>query len=239
LLMSPDANGDRPDPDALLNSVEAEERSRTRGRLKVFLGYAAGVGKTFAMLQQGHWRQAEGTDVVVGYAETHGRAETDVLLEGLEVLPRRCVDYHGATLSDFDLDAVLRRRPEMVLVDELAHTNAPGGRHPKRCQDVEELLAAGIDVYATLNIQHLESLNDAVAQITGIVVRETIPDHILDAADEIELVDLPPDDLLQRLREGRVYIPEQATRALERFFRKGNLTALRGNGSTPHGQPGG
>lgn len=217
----------RPDPDRLLSRVAAEEQAQSRGRLKVFLGYAAGVGKTFGMLEQAHWRKAEGIDVVVGYAETHGRAETDALLEGLEVLPRRTVVYHGATLSDLDLDAVLRRRPRLVLVDELAHTNAPGGRHQKRCQDVEEILAAGIDVYTTLNIQHIESLNDAVAQITGVVVRETVPDHLLDDAHEIELVDLPPEDLLQRLREGLVYIPEQAAQALKRFFRKGNLTALR------------
>lgn len=217
----------RPDPDLLLDQIRAEEASRGRGRLKVFLGYAAGVGKTFAMLQQGHWRQAEGLDVVVGYAETHGRAETDALLDGLEVLPRRSAEYQGAVLTDLDLDAVLQRHPQLVLVDELAHTNAPGGRHEKRFQDIEEILAAGIDVYTTLNIQHLESLNDTVAQITGIVVRETVPDHMLDSADDIDLVDLPPDDLLQRLREGRVYVPEQASRALERFFRKGNLTALR------------
>lgn len=223
----PDGTADRPDPDELLSRVQAEEQARERGRLKVFLGYAPGVGKTFMMLQQGHWRQAEGLDVVVGYAETHGRAATDALLEGLEVAPRRTVEYHGTTLADLDLDAVLQRRPQLVLVDELAHTNAPGGRHAKRCQDIEELLAAGIDVYTTVNIQHLESLNDAVAQITGIKVRETIPDHLLDTASEIELVDLPPDDLLQRLREGRIYIPEQAARAIERFFRKGNLTALR------------
>lgn len=217
----------RPDPDRLLDRLADEEPSARRGRLKVFLGYAAGVGKTFAMLQQGHWRQTEGLDVVVGYAETHGRADTEALLEGLEVLPRRAADYQGTALTDLDLDAVLARRPQLVLVDELAHTNAPGGRHGKRFQDVEEMLAAGLDVYTTLNIQHLESLNDTVAQITGIVVRETVPDHVLESAHEIELVDLPPDDLLQRLREGRVYVPEQAARAMERFFRKGNLTALR------------
>ncbi|MEN6346428.1 MAG: sensor histidine kinase KdpD [Armatimonadia bacterium] len=220
-------DGSRPDPDRLLSQMAAEEQARSRGRLKIFLGYAAGVGKTFGMLQQAHWRKTEGVDVVVGYAETHGRAETDALLEGLEVLPRRTLVYHGTTLSDLDLDAVLRRRPQLVLVDELAHTNAPGGRHLKRCQDVEEILSAGIDVYTTLNIQHIESLNDAVAQITGVVVRETVPDHLLDDAHEIELVDLPPEDLLQRLREGLVYVPEQAAQALKRFFRKGNLTALR------------
>ncbi|MBU0607991.1 MAG: sensor histidine kinase KdpD [Armatimonadetes bacterium] len=217
----------RPDPDLLLDHIGNEEQSASRGRLKVFLGYAAGVGKTFMMLQQGHWRQAEGVDVVIGYVETHGRAETEALVAGLEVLSRRSVAYQGATLTELDVDAVLDRHPQLVLVDELAHTNAPGGRHDKRFQDVEEILAAGIDVYTTVNIQHLESLNDTIAQITGIVVRETIPDHVLDSAHEIELVDLPPDDLLQRLQEGRVYVPEQAARALERFFRKGNLTALR------------
>lgn len=203
--------------------METAEQARTRGRLKVFLGYAAGVGKTFAMLQQGQWRRAEGVDVVVGYADTHAQAETEALLEGLEILPRR----PGAMLSDLDLEAVLRRRPQLVLIDELPHINAPGGRHARCCQDVEEILTAGIDVYTTLNIQHLESLNDAVTQITGIVVRETISDDLLDQADEIELVDLPPDDLLQRLREGRIHIPEQDAQAMERFFRKGNLTALR------------
>lgn len=225
--MAPPNETRRPDPDRLLDGLSAEGRSGPRGRLKVFLGYAAGVGKTFAMLQQGHWRQAEGLDVVVGYAETHGRTDTDLLLEGLPVVPRREVAYHGARLADLDLDAVLQRRPQLVLIDELAHTNAPGGRHEKRCQDVEEILAAGIDVYTTLNIQHLASLNDTVAQITGVVVREQVPDRLLEAADEVELVDLPPEELLQRLREGRVYVPEQAARAQERFFRKGNLTALR------------
>jgi two-component system sensor histidine kinase KdpD len=203
------------------------ERPPRRGRLKVFLGYAAGVGKTFAMLQQAHWRQAEGVEVVVGYAETHGRAEAEALLEGLEVLPRRSAERQGTVLTELDVDAVLARHPQLVLVDELAHATAPGGRHDQRFQDVEEILAAGIDVHSTLNIQHLESLNDTVAQITGLVVRETIPDRVLDSAHEIELVDLPPDDLLQRLREGRVHVPTQAVRSRERFFRKGNLTALR------------
>lgn len=225
--MLSDGAADRPDPDELLTRVQAEEQAPMRGRLKVFLGYAPGVGKTYTMLERGHWRQAEGVDVVVGYAETHGRAATDALLNGLETVPRRAVEYRGTMLTDLDLDAVLRRRPQLALVDELAHTNAPGGRHPKRCQDIEELLAAGIDVYTTVNIQHLESLNDAIAEITGVKVRETIPDQLLDTASEIEVVDLPPEDLLQRLREGRVYVPEQAARAIERFFRKGNLTALR------------
>lgn len=217
----------RPDPDALLARVTAETPERKRGKLKIFLGYAAGVGKTYAMLGAARQRKAQGVDVIVGYVETHGRAETDVLLNGLEMLPRKTIEYRGVTLSDMDLDGVLARKPQLALVDELAHTNAEGMRHPKRVQDVLELLDAGIDVYTTLNIQHLESLNDVVAQITGVIVRETLPDSILDAADEIELVDLPPDELLQRLREGKIYVPEQAQRALQKFFRQGNLTALR------------
>ena len=217
----------RPNPDHLLAQVQAEERRRHRGKLKVFLGYAAGVGKTYAMLEAARERQAQGLDAVAAYVETHGRAETEALLAGLEVLPRREVEYRGTVLTELDVDAVLARKPRLALIDELAHTNAPGSRHPKRYQDVEELLNAGLDVYTTLNIQHLESLNDVVAQITGIVVRETIPDPLVDEADEIELVDLPPDELLQRLREGKVYVPDQAARAIERFFRKGNLAALR------------
>jgi two-component system sensor histidine kinase KdpD len=218
---------DRPSPDALLARVKEETPARRRGKLKIFLGYAAGVGKTYAMLEAAHQRKAQGVDVVVAYVETHGRAETNALLEGLEILPRKTIEYRGITLTDMDLDAVLARRPQLALVDELAHTNAEGMRHPKRAQDVLELLDAGIDVYTTLNIQHLESLNDVVAQITGVFVRETLPDSIMDTADEIELVDLPPDELLQRLREGKVYVPEQAQRALNRFFRRGNLIALR------------
>ncbi len=217
----------RPDPDALLDRVKDEEAHARRGRLKVFLGAAAGVGKTYAMLQAAHERRAEGLDVVVGWVDTHGRAETDALLDGLTVLPRRPISYRNATLQEFDLDEVLARRPALVLVDELAHTNAPGLRHLKRWQDVLELLDAGINVYTAVNIQHLESLNDMVAKITGIQVRETVPDSILEQADEIELIDLPPDDLLQRLKDGKVYIPEQAREAIQNFFRKGNLIALR------------
>jgi two-component system sensor histidine kinase KdpD len=217
----------RPDPDQLLAHVQAEERRHVRGRLKVFLGYAAGVGKTYAMLEAAQQRKAEGVDVVIGLVETHGRAETEAMIEGLEVVPRRPIEYRGTRLTEMDLDALLARRPKLAVVDELAHANAPGSRHPKRCQDIEELLAAGIDVYTTLNIQHLESLNDAVAQITGVVVRETVPDSILDSADEIELVDLPPEELRQRLNEGKVYVPDQAARAAQKFFREGNLTALR------------
>lgn len=217
----------RPNPDELLARVQAQERQKTRGKLKIFLGYAAGVGKTYAMLEAAHQRKEQGIDVVVGYIETHGRAETEARLEGLEVLARKQIEYRGVTLPEMDVDAVLARKPQLVLVDELAHTNVPSTRHPKRYQDVEELLAEGIDVYSTLNVQHLESLNDIVAQITGILVRETVPDSILDEASELELVDLPPDELLQRLREGKVYIPEQAARSIQQFFRKGNLTALR------------
>ena len=217
----------RPNPDELLARVQAEEQQHERGKLKIFLGYAAGVGKTYSMLEAAHQRRAQGIDVVLGYVETHGRAETEALLEGLERLPPKQVEYRGVYLPEMDVDAVLARRPRIALVDELAHTNAAGSRHPKRYQDVEELLDAGIDVYATLNIQHLESLNDVVAQITGVVVRETVPDRVIDQATEIELIDLPPDELLQRLRDGKVYIPQQAARAIEKFFRKGNLTALR------------
>ncbi len=218
----------RPDPDALLRKVQAEERSKKRGRLTVFFGAAPGVGKTFAMLQEAGWqRDVEGRDVVVGLVETHGRFETTTLLAGFERLPLKPISYRGTTLEELDLDAALARKPSLLLVDELAHTNAEGSRHPKRWQDVEELLDAGIEVMTTLNVQHLESLNDVVAQITGVVVRETVPDSVLDAADEVKLVDLPPDELLERLREGKVYRAAQAERALESFFRKGNLLALR------------
>jgi two-component system, OmpR family, sensor histidine kinase KdpD len=217
----------RPDPDDLLAHVQAEEARRSHGRLKIFLGYAAGVGKTYAMLEAAHQRQAEGVDVVVGYVETHSRAETEALLAGLELIPRRQVAYNGATLPELDVDALLARQPQLALIDELAHTNAPGSRHSKRYLDVAELVNAGIDVYTTLNIQHLESLNDVVAQITGVTVRETVPDRVLDEAAELQFIDLPPDELQQRLAEGKVYVPEQAARAIEKFFRKGNLTALR------------
>ena len=217
----------RPDPDVLLRFVQAEEARASRGRLKVFFGATPGVGKTFAMLEAARALRAAGTDVVAGIVETHGRAETAALLEGIEVLPRRAIDYRGAVLQEFDLDAALARKPALLLVDELAHTNAPGCRHGKRWQDVEELLAAGIDVYTTVNVQHLESLNDVVAQITGVRVRETVPDALLEAADEIELVDATADVLLQRLQEGKVYAPELAGRAKDSFFRRGNLIALR------------
>ena len=217
----------RPDPDALLEQVRAEEARAHRGHLKIFFGASPGVGKTFSMLEAARLKRAAGLDVVVGLVETHGREETRHLLEGLPALPRRTVEYRGTTLEEFDLDAALARKPGLLLVDELAHTNAPGVRHAKRWQDVEELLAAGIDVWTTLNVQHLESLNDVVAQITGVSIRETVPDSIFDRADEVELVDLSPDVLQQRLREGRVYVPEAAANALDRFFRLGNLIALR------------
>jgi two-component system, OmpR family, sensor histidine kinase KdpD len=215
----------RPSPDALLEAARRAER--TRGRLKVFLGAAPGVGKTFEMLTIGRARLKAGTDVVVGVVETHGRAETEALLDGFATIPRRAVPYHGTVLEEMDLDALLARRPSLALVDELAHTNAPGSRHPKRYQDVEELLDAGIDVLTTLNIQHVESLNDVVAQITRIRVRETVPDGVLDRADDIEVIDLNPDDLIQRLKDGKVYVPTHAERALKHYFSRGNLTALR------------
>jgi two-component system sensor histidine kinase KdpD len=217
----------RPDPDLLLARVQEEERRKNRGKLKIFLGYAAGVGKTYEMLKAGHLRRQEGIDLRIGYVETHGRPETDALLEGLAIIPKKMVEYRGVTLTELDLDAALSASPQLVLVDELAHTNAPGSRHPKRYQDVEEILDAGIDVYTTLNIQHLESLNDVVAQITGVTVKETIPDRVIDEAAELEIVDLPPPELLQRLMEGKVYVPELAASAIEQFFKEGNLYALR------------
>ena len=218
------ANRDnRPSPDALLQQVAKE----SRGRLKIFLGAAPGVGKTFEMLTTARLKHDQGMDIAVGVVETHGRKETAALLEGLEVLPRKRIDYKSHLLDEMDIDAILKRRPAVVLVDELAHTNAPGSRHPKRYLDVEELLDAGIDVYATLNIQHLESLSDVVAKITGIRVRETVPDSIIDRADDVEVVDLTPEDLIQRLKEGKVYIPQQAERAVRNYFLPGNLTALR------------
>ncbi|MCE9646177.1 MAG: sensor histidine kinase KdpD [Chloroflexi bacterium] len=217
----------RPDPDELLKRANAEEQAAKRGKLKIFLGYAAGVGKTYAMLEAAHQRKVQGIDIVVGYVETHKRVETEELVDGLEVLPRKLVEYRGVSLPEMDVDVVIKRRPSIVLVDEFAHTNASGSRHPKRYLDVEEILDAGIDVYTTLNVQHLESLNDIVAQVTGVIVKETVPDRVLDEASEIEVIDLPPDELLARLNEGKVYLPEQASRAIDKFFRKGNLTALR------------
>jgi two-component system, OmpR family, sensor histidine kinase KdpD len=220
-------NNDRPDPDELLARVERDQAKAKRGRLKIFFGASAGVGKTFAMLQAAHERRAENLDVVVGLAETHGRKETEALLEGLEILPTRKIEYKGKLLAEFDLDAALKRRPSVIVVDELAHSNVPGSRHPKRWQDIDELLNAGIDVYTAVNVQHLESLNDAIDQISGIKVRETVPDTVFEQADEIELIDLPPNELLLRLKEGKVYLPEQAKEAVNHFFRQGNLIALR------------
>src|SRR5215813_1341863 len=217
----------RPDPDILLARVQKEETRQGRGKLKIFFGATAGVGKTYAMLEAAHARRADGMDVVVGWVDTHGRAETDAHLQGLEVVPRRAVAYRGTILEEFDLDAALARRPALMLVDELAHTNAPGLRHAKRWQDVQELLKAGINVYTTVNVQHLESLNDVVTQITGVRIRETVPDSMIERADDVELIDLPPDDLLQRLKDGKVYVPEQIQHAIQNFFTKGNLIALR------------
>lgn len=217
----------RPDPDALLARVQREEAKAKRGKLKIFLGASAGVGKTYAMLSGAREERTRGTDIVIGVIEIHGRAETEALSQGFERIPLREVWHKGTTLEEFDLDAALVRKPSVILIDELAHTNAPGSRHPKRWQDVEELLAAGVDVRTTLNVQHLESLNDVVGQITGVRVLETLPDKVFEEADEVELVDLPPDELLERLQEGKVYLPEQALRAADNFFRKGNLIALR------------
>jgi two-component system sensor histidine kinase KdpD len=217
----------RPDPDSLLAKVKREESAARRGKLRIYFGSSAGVGKTFAMLLAARKLHSEGIDVAIGVAETHGRAETAALLEGLEVLHPKTVAHRGRALADFDLDAALVRRPALILVDELAHSNVPGSRHPKRWQDVDELLAAGIDVFTTLNVQHLESLNDVVGGITNVRVWETVPDTVFDAADEVVLVDVPAEELLARLKSGRVYIAQQAERAAENFFRKGNLMALR------------
>src|SRR5579862_9559854 len=221
----------RPDPDQLLKRVEAEQARERRGRLRIFFGASAGVGKTYAMLEAARSVRASGADVLVGYVEPHGRVETEGLLEGLPRLPPLPVSYRGIVRQEFDLEAALARHPEILLVDELAHSNIAGGepapRHPKRWQDVAELLDAGINVWTTVNVQHLESLNDLVLQITGVRQRETLPDHVFDEADDIELIDLPPDDLIARLHAGKVYVGEHAGAAMERFFRKSNLLALR------------
>jgi two-component system sensor histidine kinase KdpD len=220
-------NDGRPDPDALLSRVQAEEPRKGRGALMVFFGYAAGVGKTYAMLQAARRAVAEGREVVVGYVEPHGRPETQALLDGLESIPPREIQYRGVTLREFDVDAALARHPDLILVDELAHTNVEGCRHAKRWQDVEELLEAGINVWTTLNVQHIESLNDVIGGITGVMVRETVPDRVFERADDLELVDITPEELIGRLRAGKVYVPEQAERALQSFFQKPNLVALR------------
>jgi two-component system sensor histidine kinase KdpD len=225
--MSTSIDEQRPDPQRLLAEVQAEERQRQRGRLKIFFGAYPGVGKTYAMLQALHERQREGVAVLLGVVETHRRSETEALLQGLPRLPPKTLEYRGQTLPEFDLDAALASNAALIAIDELAHTNVPGSRHTKRWQDVEELLAAGFDVYTTLNVQHLESLHDVVAAITGVRVRETVPDHVFDRADEVTLIDLPAEDLIQRLRAGKVYLSEAAQAAIERFFRPGNLIALR------------
>ena len=217
----------RPDPDALLHALRKEEEKAAKAKLKIFFGMCAGVGKTYDMLTAAHDAISKGIDVVIGIVETHKRPETEALVVNLPVIPRKKIDYHNNVVEEMDLDAILARKPKLVLVDELAHTNAPGSRHLKRYQDVQELLDNGIDVYTTLNVQHLESRADAVAQITGSLVRETVPDSIFERADDIEVIDLPPDELLKRLEEGKVYSPERSQQAIQNFFRKGNLTALR------------
>jgi two-component system, OmpR family, sensor histidine kinase KdpD len=219
--------GSRPKPEEILARLKKEERSASEGKLKIFMGAAPGVGKTYTMLEEAHKLLKQKVDVVAGCVVTHGRAETEALLHGIEAIPEKQIEYRTTTLKEFDLDAALERKPYLILIDELAHTNVPGSRHEKRWQDVEELLSAGINVYATLNIQHLESTNDVVAQITGVRVRETVPDSVFEKAYEVELVDLPPDDLIQRLQEGKIYVPEYSKTALKSFFRKGNLIALR------------
>ena len=218
---------DRPDPDALLADIQQQESQSRRGKLRIYFGASAGVGKTYAMLVAARKLQEEGRDILVGVVETHGRSETAALLQGLTMLSLRQLEYRGNTLKEFDLDAAIARHPDLILVDELAHSNAQGSRHPKRWQDVEELLDSGIDIFTTLNVQHLESLNDVVGGITGVRVWETLPDTFFDRADEVMLVDIPADELLGRLKAGKVYLAEQAERASKNFFRKGNLIALR------------
>jgi hypothetical protein len=220
-------NDTRPDPDQLLEQLRKDEDRARRGKLRIYFGANAGVGKTYAMLSAAQRELKAGRDVVVGLVETHGRGDTAQLLEGLPQLPRREIAYRDRVMPEFDIDAALARKPEILLVDELAHSNVPGSRHPKRWHDVHELLDAGIDVWSTLNVQHLESLNGTVGAITGIRVNETVPDKVLDDADELVLVDVTPDELLQRLKAGKVYLPQQAERASQNFFRKGNLIALR------------
>ena len=221
------SDSERPDPDALLARMKRKEMESTRGKLKIFFGMSPGVGKTYAMLQAARQKQAEGCEVVIGIVETHGRKETEALLEGMPIMPRTQIEYRGTKLEEMDLDAILTWHPGLAVVDELAHTNAPGSRHPKRYQDVLELLDAGINVYTTLNVQHVGSRSDTVRQITGAPVSETVPDSVLDLADEIVLLDLTPDQLLSRLAEGKVYLGERAEWAAKNFFRESNLTALR------------
>ncbi|MGN0412495.1 MAG: histidine kinase, partial [Lachnospiraceae bacterium] len=217
----------RQNPEILLQEVEEQEESKARGHLKIFFGYAAGVGKTYAMLKAAHEAKHRGIDVVAGYIEPHARPRTAALVKGLECIPNLVTDYNGITLSEFHIDAALARKPQLILVDELAHTNAPSCRHAKRYQDIKELLNAGIDVYTTVNVQHIESLNDTVASITGILVRERIPDSVFDQASQVELVDIEPQELLERIRSGDVYKSAQAKQAMDHFFTLENLTALR------------
>jgi len=218
---------DRPNPDELLAALAREEEKSKRGKLKIFFGMCAGVGKTYTMLQAAHIEKKKGSDIVIGYVETHKRKETEALVNGFEIIPRKAIEYKSTSVEEMDLDAIIARNPQIVLVDELAHTNAPGSRHNKRYQDVQELLENGINVFTTLNVQHLESRTDTVAQITGVIIRETLPDFIFENSDDIELVDITPDELLQRLSDGKVYTPERSKEAVNNFFRKGNITALR------------
>jgi len=222
-----DFDDNRPNPDELLASLKSEDEKSKRGKLKIFFGMCAGVGKTYSMLQTAHLEKQKGNDIIIGYVETHNRKETAELVAGFELIPRKVYEYKSYPVEEMDLDAILARKPQIVLVDELAHTNAPGSRHAKRYQDVQEILENGINVYTSLNVQHLESRSETVAQITGIIVRETLPDEIFESADEVEVVDLSPDQLLHRLSEGKVYSPERSKEAIENFFRKGNITALR------------
>ena len=222
-----DISDNRPDPDELLASIIHEEERSKKGKLKIFFGMCAGVGKTYTMLQAARVEKTKGCDIIIGYVETHKRKETEALVEGFELIERSSYIYKSTTVREMDLDTIIARKPQIVLVDELAHTNAPGSRHLKRYQDIQEILENGINVYTTVNVQHLESRSETVAQITGITVRETLPDEIFEEADEVELVDLSPDELLQRLSEGKVYTPERSREAIMNFFRKGNITALR------------
>ncbi len=217
----------RPDPDAILASLKNDEEKNKKGRLNIFFGMCAGVGKTYTMLQVAQAEKLKGIDIIIGYVETHNRQETVQLTEGLEIIPRKTYQYKSTAVREMDLDAIIARKPQIVLVDELAHSNAPGSRHSKRYQDILEILENGISVYTTLNVQHLESRSETVAQITGIMVRETVPDEIFENADEVEVIDLPPNELLQRLSDGKVYTPERSKEAIGNFFRKGNITALR------------
>jgi len=217
----------RPDPDELLASIKLEEDQGQRGKLKIFFGMCAGVGKTYSMLESAHIDKSGGKDIVIGYVETHKRPDTNELLTGFEIIPRKTYNYKGTQMEEADIESIISRKPDIVLIDELAHTNVPGSRHLKRYQDIQDILDSGIDVYTTLNVQHLESRTDTVSQITGIIVRETVPDDIFEKAEEVELVDITPDELLQRFADGKVYTHERSEEAVRNFFKKGNITALR------------